>query len=175
MTSLAFNIQQTKLNSSFLHWHQDSVEYGCFNNPLSLQDAGLVWESLAPSTLLNPSQDNVKKGIITTNSIYLNSCSVPVSLESCSSVLSSCLKTLMQLQIEKGFSLAYIFCYNNRALHFQTALCECFLQNCWTLELLTSSQHFTFPNFQLTKSPETGWLPRYAIKGSQGLNICMHK
>lgn len=63
----------------------------------------------------------------------------------------------MQLQIKQGLNLAYILlCCNNRALQFETALCHCFLQNYWTLELLTSSQHFTFPNFQQTKSPETG-------------------
>lgn len=90
MTSLAFNTQQIKLNASTLHQHQDSVEYGCFTYPLSLQGAALVSECLASTsqTLLNPSQDNVKKGLITTNSTYFKCDSVPVSLESCYSVLS---------------------------------------------------------------------------------------
>lgn len=145
--------------SRVLHWYQNALP-----------------PPARHTTLLNPSQDNVKKGLITTNSTYFKCDSVPVSLESCYSVLSWCPITLLQLQIQKrGQFGLYILLLQQQSTHFQTALCQCFLQNYWTLELLTSSQLFTFPHFQQTKSHETGWLPRYAIKESQGLNTCMHK
>lgn len=94
MTSLALNIQQIKLNSSFLHQHQEVAS--TILSPSRMLDwyGNALPPPASHTNLLNPSQDNVKKGFISTNSIYFNSYSVPVSLESCSSALSWCLITL---------------------------------------------------------------------------------